>query len=67
MHAYNILVGEIIGKPSLGKPNMKWEDNINIHLRVIICEKVRWLELVEDDVEKGALLLMVLKIRILFT
>jgi hypothetical protein len=47
-NAYNILVGKLEGKRSLGRYRRGWEDNIRIDLREIGWEVVDWTHLVQD-------------------
>ena len=36
------------GKRPLGRPKLRWEDNINMDLQELECEGVDWIELAED-------------------
>jgi hypothetical protein len=44
-NAYNILVGKLERKRSLGRPWRGWEDNIRMNLREIGWEGVDWMHL----------------------
>jgi hypothetical protein len=36
------------GKRSLGRPELRWENNIKIHLKEIGCEGVDWIHMAQD-------------------
>jgi hypothetical protein len=46
-NSYKILFGNAIGKIQLGRPRLKWEDNI-IYLRKMGWEHVEWIHLAQD-------------------
>jgi hypothetical protein len=46
--AYRILVGKREGKRPLGRPRLRWEDNVKIELQEIECEGVHWNDLAQD-------------------
>jgi hypothetical protein len=48
-NAYNILVGKLEGKRSLGRSRRRWEDNIRIDLREIGWEGIAWMHLAQDN------------------
>jgi len=41
-------VGKPEGKRSLGRPRLRWEDNIKIDLQEVECGCMDWIELVPD-------------------
>jgi hypothetical protein len=45
------LVGRPEGKRPLGRPRRRWEDNINMGLREIGIEGVKWIQLAQDRVQ----------------
>jgi hypothetical protein len=45
---YNIWEGKSERKRSLGRPERRWEDNITMDVREIVCESVDWINLAED-------------------
>jgi hypothetical protein len=47
-NAYNVLVGELEGKGSLGRPRCKREDNIRTDITERGWEGVDWIHLVQD-------------------
>jgi K+ transporter len=44
------LVGKPEGKRPLGKPWLKWEDNIKMDLQKVGCGDMDWIELPQDRV-----------------
>jgi len=56
------VLGKPLGKRPIGRPRRKRERHINVDLREIGCEVVRWMELAQDRVQ---LLLAVLNLRVL--
>ena len=46
-NAYRILVGKSEGKRTLGRPRGRWEDNIKMNLREVVCDPGDWIDLVE--------------------
>jgi hypothetical protein len=45
--AYRILVGTPEGKPPLGRPRRRWEDNIKMDLQEVGWG-MNWIELAQD-------------------
>jgi hypothetical protein len=43
-----VLVGKPGGKRPLGKPRNRWENNIRMDPREIVCEAVDWMHLAQD-------------------
>ena len=39
------LVGEPEGKRPLGRPMRRWEDNIKMNLKEVVCGGMDWIEL----------------------
>jgi hypothetical protein len=46
--AYNILVGRPDGRRPLGRPRLRWEDNIKMDLREIRFGDVDWIHLAQN-------------------
>jgi hypothetical protein len=46
--AYRVLVGKPEGRRPLGRPRLRWEDNIRMDLREVECGCVDWMELAQD-------------------
>jgi hypothetical protein len=47
-HACRILVGKPEGKRPLGRPRLRWVDNIKMNLREIGWDDMDWIELARD-------------------
>ena len=47
-NAYRVLVGKPEGKRPLGRPRRRWEDNIRMDLREVVCGPGEWIDLAED-------------------
>jgi len=45
---YRVLVGKPEGKRPLGRPKLRWEDNIKINLKEVGYGGMDWLELAQD-------------------
>jgi hypothetical protein len=45
---YKVLVGNPEGKRPLGRPRLRWEDNIKMDLLEVGCGGMDWIELVQD-------------------
>jgi hypothetical protein len=41
-------VGKPDGKRLFGRPNLRWEDNINMDLQEFGCGVMDWIDLTED-------------------
>jgi hypothetical protein len=48
INRYNILIGKHEGKRPLGKPRLRWEDNITLDRWEIGWEGVEWMHLAQD-------------------
>jgi len=46
--AYRILVGKPEGKRLLGRPRLRWEDNIKMDLQEVGCRVMDCIELAQD-------------------
>jgi len=55
-----ILVGKLEGKKSLGRPRLRWEDNIRMDLR----EGLDWMHLAQDRDKWRAVLNTVMNLKI---
>jgi len=42
---YRVLVGKPEGKRPLGRPRLRWEDNIKMDLQEVGCRGMDWIEL----------------------
>ena len=45
---YRVLVGKPEGNRPLGRPRLRWEDNIKMDLQEVGCAGVDWIELAQD-------------------
>ena len=45
---YRVVVGKPEGKIPLGRPRLRWEDNIKMDLREVGCGGMDWIELAQD-------------------
>jgi len=44
---YRVLMGKSEGKRPLGRPRLRWEDNIKKDLQEVGCGVMDWIELVQ--------------------
>jgi hypothetical protein len=58
------LIGKPEGKRPLGRLRDRRKDNINIYLEEIGSEGVNWIHLVQDRVQRRALLNTIMDLRI---
>jgi hypothetical protein len=63
-NAYMILVEKPEGKRPLGRPRLKWVDNINMDLRGIGWDGMDWIDLAEDRDQWRALVNTVMNLRV---
>jgi hypothetical protein len=49
---------------SLGRPRRRWEDNIKLIPKEVVCEGVDWLYLTQDTVHWRALVNMVMNFQV---
>jgi hypothetical protein len=45
---YRVLVGKPEGKRPMGRPRLRWEDNIKIDLQEVGCWGMDWIQLAQD-------------------
>jgi hypothetical protein len=45
---YRVLVGKPEGKRPLGRPRLRWGDNIKMDLEEVGCGLMEWIELAQD-------------------
>jgi len=45
---YRVLVGKPEGKRPMGRPRIRWEDNIKIDLQEVGCGSMDWIEMAQD-------------------
>jgi len=61
---YRILVGKPEGKRPLGRPRLKWEDNIKMELQEVGCGGMDWIELGKGKDRWRALVNAVMNLRV---
>jgi len=61
---YRILVGKPEGKRPLGRPRLRWEDNIKMDLQEVECGGMDWIELAQDRDRWRALVNAVMNLRV---
>jgi hypothetical protein len=61
---YRVLVGRPEGKRPLGRPRLRWEDNIKMDLREIGIDGANWIQLAQDRVQWRIFVSTVLNLRI---
>jgi hypothetical protein len=42
------LVGKLEGKRPLGRPRLRWENNIKMDIKKVVCGAVDWIELAQN-------------------
>ena len=62
--ASNILTGKLTGKRPLGRPRIKWEDNIRMDLEEIGINTGNWVDPAQDRVYWRALVNVILNLRV---
>jgi hypothetical protein len=45
---YRVMMGKPEGKRQLGRPRLRWEDNIKMDLQKVECRCMEWIGLAED-------------------
>jgi hypothetical protein len=61
---YIVLVGKAGGKRPLGRPRRRWEENIKMDLRDVICGSMDWIELAQNRDRWRALVNTVMNLRV---
>jgi hypothetical protein len=61
---YRVLVGKLEGKRPLGRPRLRWEDNIKTNVQEVLCAGVDWIELARDKERWRGLVNLVMNIRV---
>jgi hypothetical protein len=52
------------GKRPLGRPRLRWDDNIKMNLLEVVCGGMDWIDLVQDRDRWRALLNAAMKLRV---
>jgi hypothetical protein len=58
--SHRILMRWPLGRCPIWRPRRRWEDNIKIDLRKMLCSDWRWMEMVQDHVQFRTFLLAML-------
>jgi len=61
---YRVLVGKSEGKRPLGRPKLRWEDNIKMDLQEVGCGGMDWIDLAQDRDKWRALANAVMNLRV---
>ena len=61
---YKVLVGKPEGKGPLGRPRLRWEDNIKMDVEEVGCGGMDWIELALDRDRCRALVNAVMNLRV---
>jgi hypothetical protein len=61
---YMIFVGKPEGKRPVGRPRLRWKDNIKMDLQHVGCGGVDWNELAQDRDRWRALVTNVMNLRV---
>jgi len=61
---YRVLVGKPEGKRPLGRPRLRWEDNIKMDLQEVGCGGMDWIELAQDRDKLQALVNAIMSLRV---
>jgi hypothetical protein len=61
---YRVLLGKPEGKRPLGKPRLRWEDNINMDIQEMGCGGMDWTELAQDRYRWRTIVNEVMNLRI---
>ena len=62
--AYTGFGGKYEGKRTLGRPRLRWEDNIKKDLQEVGCRGVDWIELAQDGNRWRAIVNAVMNVRV---
>ena len=58
-------MGQPEEKRPLGRPRRRWEDNIQMYLRIAVCDPGDWIDLAEDRDQWRAYVRTVMNLRVL--
>jgi hypothetical protein len=61
---YMVLVGRTEGKIPVGRPRVRWEDNIKMDLREIGIDGANWIRLAQVRVQWRAFVSTIMKLRV---
>jgi hypothetical protein len=61
---YRVFVGKSERKRPLGRPRLRWEDNIKMNLQEVECGGMDWIELAQDTDRWRALVKVIMNLRV---
>jgi len=61
---YKVLVGRPEGMGPLGRPRLRWEDNIKMDLQKVECGGMDWIEVAQDRDRWRAVVNAVMNLRV---
>ena len=61
---YRVSVGKPEGKRPLGRPRLRWEDNIKMDLQEVRCGGMDWIALAQDRDRWRAVVNAVMNLRV---
>jgi hypothetical protein len=61
---YRVLVGRPEVKRPLGRPRLRWEDNIKLDFREMGIDEANWIQLARDRVQWRACVNTVMNLRV---
>jgi len=61
---YRVLMGKPEGRRSLGKPRLRWVDNIRTDLQEVVCGYMDWIGLAQDRDRWRTLLSAIMNLRV---
>jgi len=61
---YRVLVGKFEGKTPLGRPRLRWEDNIKTDLQEVEARIMDWIQQAQDRDRWRALVNAVMNLRV---
>jgi hypothetical protein len=61
---YRVLVLKPEGKRTLGRPMLRWEDNIKMDIQKVGCGDMDWIELAQNRDRWRALVTAVMNLRV---
>jgi hypothetical protein len=62
--SYRLLVGRPEGRRPLGRPKLRWEDNIKMDLQEVGCGGMEWIDMAEDRDSWRAVVNAVMNLRV---
>jgi len=63
-YVYRVLVWKPEGKRPLGRPRLRWEDNIKMDVQEVGCGGMDWIELAQDRDRWQSLVNAVMNLRV---